>query len=208
MSGRKRKKPGTPPEVGCAPRGQKGPPLTTYKAVARDYVANFRANLRSDPARYAAMPDLETAIANAASCTNAKGKRHSHQYRVPRKALDMAAKRLAKADLDSCGSFEELHDRVEAATGEIHRFGPLTVYDVSLRIGAFLGLAPEKVYLHTGAKKGAMALGLGRGRHVLEVSELPVPFRRLPPAEIEDLLCIYKTELRAIHDAETGCGEP
>ena len=69
------------------------------------------------------------------------------------------------------------------------------VYDTALRIGAKLGLEPEVVYLHRGARSGMKALGLGAGRLFVEVYELPHELRSLRPHEIEDCVCIYKTKL-------------
>jgi hypothetical protein len=90
--------------------------------------------------------------------------------------------------------FAELHGLVEREIGDIPRIGCLAVYDVAHRIGAFLRIAPALVYLHRGTREGARALGF-RGKTV-HPDELPVEFRTLPAAEIEDCLCIYKRELR------------
>ena len=98
----------------------------------------------------------------------------------------------------ACSSFHELFEMVNNAIGAIHRIGPLAIYDTACRIGAYLKLRPDKVYLHAGVRVGARAIGLGQGRDVLEVDELPVPFRRLAAGEIEDCLCIYKNELKRI----------
>jgi hypothetical protein len=72
------------------------------------------------------------------------------------------------------------------------------VYDTAVRIGAYLGLEPDRVYLHAGTRRGARALGLGAGREWLEIRELPVQFRRLNGRRLEDILCIYKRELDSI----------
>ena len=69
------------------------------------------------------------------------------------------------------------------------------VYDTALRIGAKLGLEPEVVYLHRGTRSGMKALGLDVGRPFIEVDELPQALRSLRPHEIEDCVCIYKSEL-------------
>jgi hypothetical protein len=69
------------------------------------------------------------------------------------------------------------------------------VYDTALRIGAKLGLEPEVVYLHRGTRRGVRALGLDADRTFVALGELPHELRALRPHEIEDCLCIYKTEL-------------
>ena len=75
--------------------------------------------------------------------------------------------------------------------------GELYVYDTSLRIGAKSNLLPTKVYLHAGTRVGARALGLDGQAKTLEVSMLPPEFRQLEPHEIEDVLCIFKVDLKA-----------
>lgn len=71
----------------------------------------------------------------------------------------------------------------------------LYVYDTTLRIGAKLGLLPKKVYLHAGTRVGAKALGFDGNARTLEISVLPKELRQLEPHEIEDALCIFKSEL-------------
>ena len=91
----------------------------------------------------------------------------------------------------------------------IDRIGALALYDIALRIGAFLGREPELVYLHAGARTGARALGLScRGRHALAPNEFPKEFARLLPCEIEDCLCIYKIDLAEARDRRSRCFTP
>jgi len=73
--------------------------------------------------------------------------------------------------------------------------GPLTVYDTALRIGARLGLSPQKVYLHAGTRHGAAVLGFGPDRPSISLSELPKPLDELNAEEAEDVLCIYAADL-------------
>jgi hypothetical protein len=78
----------------------------------------------------------------------------------------------------------------------------LAVYDTATRVGAFLRLQPKRVYLHAGTRQGARALGF-RKRESLSARELPKALRRLSPDEIEDCLCIYKSQVAAIVDRGT-----
>ena len=98
--------------------------------------------------------------------------------------------------MPACRSFDDLHRTVHDRIGGIHRIGELAVYDISCRIGAFVGLSPNRVYLHAGTRKGAQALGL-RGATVHK-NDLPPEFGRLSPAEIEDCLCIYKAPIQLL----------
>jgi hypothetical protein len=54
----------------------------------------------------------------------------------------------------------ELHALIKRTIHSIGGLRELYTYDMALRIGAFLGLAPEFVYLHRGTRAGARALGL------------------------------------------------
>jgi hypothetical protein len=137
------------------------------------------------------------AIEYAALYKLADGHRHPHSYRRKLQALVEAHRRLRTIpeEMQRCSSFESLHTLIEQEIGGIPDIGPLTVYDVATRIGAHLQLEPEKVYLHSGTMEGARALGLGARRKTLEMSELPVEFRRLTAGEVEDCLCIYKDYL-------------
>src|SRR5262249_54941969 len=89
--------------------------------------------------------------------------------------------------------------------GEIRGVGELTVYDISHRIGAHFGNAPQLVHLHAGTRTGARAFGIRGG--ILDPKTLPHAFSRLTPAEIEDCLCIYKDVLRGkgALRSESGC---
>ena len=93
----------------------------------------------------------------------------------------------------SCTSTSWSNER-SAASSVI---GRLTVYDVTTRIAAHLGLTPECVYMHAGTAVGAKALGL-EATKTIGPMELPEAFRRLRPYEIEDCLCLYKRQLLEI----------
>ncbi len=68
-------------------------------------------------------------------------------------------------------------------------------YDTVFRIGISMGVYPQNVYLHRGTRDGAKALGIYKGKDVLEMSELPVELRKMKPYQVEDFLCIKKDVL-------------
>ena len=74
------------------------------------------------------------------------------------------------------------------------------MYDTALRIGAFLRLESDAVYLHCGVTTGAAHLGFARSRMRIEVGELPPSLRGLKPYQVEDILCIYKDALGRMKD--------
>lgn len=80
--------------------------------------------------------------------------------------------------------------------GQVNGIGGLYCYDIALRIGPYIRIYPEGVYLHRGARDGAKALGYHTDRNVLQMAELSDSVQALEPYEIEDLLCIYKNQLK------------
>ncbi len=79
---------------------------------------------------------------------------------------------------------------------DIKGLSEVYVYDAALRIGAYLNLYPQKIYLHAGTRKGAKNYGLETvNRDWLEMSEMPKALQGLEPQEIEDILCIYKDKI-------------
>jgi hypothetical protein len=106
--------------------------------------------------------------------------------------------RIPQLSIARVGTFEELLERIETLIGPIPGVGELMVYDTALRIGAIVGVEPDRVYLHRGTRQGARALGLATGGNVLFMDQLPPQLRRLKPREVEDLLCIYKADLEQV----------
>jgi len=168
--------------------------MTPDEVVAL-YINDNRASAKAEIAHFAAQSSLAAAIEKAALCLLPGGKRHSHQWRIPRHILQQAEGKLQKRAraLNRATDFEAVHDIVAAEIGSIRGIGPLTVYDVAHRIGAFLGMPPRLVHLHAGTKLGAAVFGLRAT--AIRSGELPAPFSRLTAAEIEDCLCIYRDEL-------------
>lgn len=153
---------------------------------------------------YKNLPNLMTTIENAAHAKMGNGKRHPHQYRLKGEALNEVFVSLTDSIelIKPAQSFEELFEIINKSILKIVGIGELMVYDTALRVGAFLGLHPEKVYLHRGAKQGAKSLGIGKGKRAVEVSEFPKEFHGLRAYEIEDCLCIYKEHLALIMKAQ------
>jgi hypothetical protein len=146
------------------------------------------------------MPSLDLSIHHAALATDHRGKRFSHQYRIPQASLKRAKVLIEGAvrRVQNSKSFHELHSLLEQLLGGVRGLGELYCYDTALRLGAALSLAPEFVYLHRGTRAGARALGLNASAPFVKLQELPAPIRVLPPHEAEDFLCIYKRRFRNV----------
>lgn len=162
------------------------------------YVANDKQRGDDDLAWYARQPDFESLLEVAVLCRTSEDKRHGHQRRLKETDLRAAHSVLSECDFQSCKTFDAIHKAIEDALEDIPGIGPLTVFDIACRIGAFKGVSPKKVYLHAGTRKGAQALGLGRGEETIEVKRLPEEFHRLSPRHAEDCLCIYKDHIKRI----------
>lgn len=175
---------------------QSRPQFQSLSDVIDDYIRSHRVSAAAEM-DFFRDKSFPVAIEYAALYKLADGHRHPHSYRRQLQALEEAHRRLRAIpeEMRKCSSFESLHILIERKIGGIRDIGPLTVYDVAARIGAHLQLEPEKVYLHSGTMEGARALGLGARRKTLEMSELPVEFRRLTAREVEDCLCLYKDYL-------------
>ena len=184
---------------GCIKQEQQR--FNTLLEIINDYIRKHRKYADEEMDFFRRCPNLPTAIEHAALSKLPNGKRHPHQYRRLHRALAQAERNLQAipSELRRCRSFNELYLGIKKAIGYIHDIGPLTIYDVAHRIGVYLKLEPERVYLHAGTADGAKALRLNYRRESLDVDELPKVFRRLKPSEIEDCLCIYKDYLLGIH---------
>lgn len=137
--------------------------------------------------------------------------RHGHQCRLPASVLSEACRAILRleTDLAVASDFDEVYTLVCAACAAVPGTGPLYRYDVSHRIGLHLGIEPDRIYMHTGTRQGAKALGVDvRGKDRIHVSELPAQLRGLSPADAEDVLCIYKSwfsEAMAEHPIRSRC---
>jgi hypothetical protein len=167
--------------------------------ICRDYIAHHRARAERELRFYAVQRTDEDAISKAAVAELPSGKRHPHQYRVPRAALEESRQRLVgnARRLGECTTFRDLHELVAQVIVPIPGVGELTIYDTALRIGARFGLTPDVVYLHAGTRNGANALGV-RATETLELHDLPEPLQTLTAREVEDVLCIYKDRLAGL----------
>ena len=169
----------------------------TLNEIVDDYIRVYRAAAKEEMREFRQEESPQAAIRRAALSELVQGKRHPHQRRISRKVLEEAEAKLQaiRRRFSTAADFAALHKLVQEAILPIKGVGPLAVYDIAHRIGAYFRRTPERVYLHAGTKVGARALSIS-GESV-DPSILPPPFSRLTPAEIEDCLCLYQDELRA-----------
>lgn len=178
----------------------------TSDAKLRDLVKRYRTEPRKrsglsaqqeqqvEERDFRSCNSLAAAISKAIDSRDLKNCRHSHQWCIAKHVYPEAKQLLlgAKGQLSRSRSFAELHHLVDQAIGGIHGAGPLFVYDVAARLGLFLQLQAELIYLHAGTKIGARKLlAVPRLGQTLGIEKLPKVLHSLTPAELESFLCIY-----------------
>jgi hypothetical protein len=180
--------------------------LMTFDQIVADYIRTQRPYTRAEMMDFVNEPSPSAAIRRAALCEMKDGKRHPHQRRIPKNLLEHVEAKLQaiRRKLSNAADFAALHSLVEREIGNIKGIGALTVYDISHRIGAHFGKAPERVYLHAGTRVGARVFSITGDSFDPKI--LPKAFARLAPSEIEDCLCIYKAELTGSsrHDSRSS----
>ena len=144
-------------------------------ALVRHYIRRWRPKAKEELHWFRQQPSLDAAISVAALAINAKGKRYSHQYKIPRSAIPKAVVRLLSASnkIKHCGDFDELHDMVERVLADVRGIGKLYVYDTALRIGAKQKCLPKRIYLHAGTRIGARALGIDSTKKFVSIRVSP-----------------------------------
>jgi hypothetical protein len=140
---------------------------------------------------------IKNAIRKAAKAKDNQGNFFNHQWNlfnhpeVPQQAEQILLSCVA--EIEACKNFDSLHELIKSKL-QIPFAGELYWYDTSFRIGISRGVYPQKIYLHAGTRKGAIALGMyEKGKEVLEKSELVEKypeFAKMKPHQIEDFLCI------------------
>jgi hypothetical protein len=168
-----------------------------------ELVAQFVRKYRKDHLRerehFRAIRFLEVAIQGAVSYNPINGKRWDHFWNIPQDKLDEFKKLLlqddVKRELRSAVVFHDLFVRVSKVAETLWKKGEMVTYDVTDRIGAHLGLAPTRVYLHRGTRIGTKRLGFSGKEESLDPRDLIALYPALDaltPAEMEDFLCLYK----------------
>jgi hypothetical protein len=172
--------------------------MADLQAIAERYRKTLLGPTEAYRLAPAELPSLAAAISSAARCTTPDGRRHNHQRRIPKVALQEAERRLLATEdaLGSAGGFEPLYAILANELRDVRNIGPVTKYDITTGIGAYLGWQPGRVYLHAGAAEGARAIGVkAADGHSAPLEAFPIELRGLGPYHLENLLCIFKHEL-------------
>jgi hypothetical protein len=185
----------------CRKPQAQGSATTSLRAIVRDYLVVYQPIHEQELTWFRNQSSFEGALRLASHAEDERGRRYSHQRRIKSRAIIEAFRVLADShdDLEQCSSFHQLWELVGSRLAPIEGVAELYIYDTALRLGAYLRLKPERVYLHAGTRIGAKGLGLlspsDMHRLWLEPVELPSVLGKLPPLDVENLLCIYKEKL-------------
>lgn len=200
-------------------------PLVDLEAIVADFQWRYVERKKTDQViRYCRKSkNFAEAVRRAVESRDKDGKHHNHQSKVDITARRQFGSRIIayKKDIkrirDHTGPgddvfsefyrpFDALHDLFDSI--KPFGIGPVTVYDVAVRVGAFLEIEPESVYMHAGVKQGLKALIDAMGRasdpklaaaiHGAEklprvpMYLFPKPLKKMRADDVEDILCTYR----------------
>jgi hypothetical protein len=194
-------------------------PLDTLDACIRDFLwrraPGGGMDVKADdiPAMCAEADTFAEAVWIACASRRRNGKMHSHQTKVSVGARRQFGWEIIGQvgslvnNLVERNSFDDFYDILRKIRPA--GIGPLTTYDVGTRIGAYLRLEPDKIYLHTGARLGWDAMW--GERRTAGVYDGRVGRNFWPPALLqlsadmaEDFLCTYRDALKGIQRNQYG----
>lgn len=141
---------------------------------------------------------LSQVINVACISIDGNNKKDNHQSHIKNTVLKSFADVLIALEnnISTAKSFEELHNII--FQNKIKGIGPLTIYDVAVRIGIYLKLQPEKVYLHAGTTIGAKSLLKSKTKSkTVSMDELSPWFKKYKYTchEVENFLCVKKNDI-------------
>lgn len=176
-------------------------PLTSLEAIVEDWHMRFiqgdAKKFRDTVVDYCIKADsFEEAVWRACYSRNELNKKHNHQSKVKNEVLIEWSKVIVGKVLPwEINNFDQLFDTLERLI--IKGIGPVTHYDVATRIGAYLKLEPEQLYLHAGVLDGWKLLHRYNEKWPFRIKRIywPAALRELPADQVEDLLCAYRTFL-------------
>lgn len=191
-------------------------PLTDLEAVVEDFKWRYVDRHKTDQViKYCAeAPSFRLAVARAVEARDALGKHHNHQSKVDIRARRTLGRSIVarKAEVSRIvkgakrgrfDGFDALHDFIDEI--KPYGIGPVTVYDVAVRVGAYLGISPTSVYMHAGVRQGFNVLArvmywpMGGAclSHAKQYGKVPIalfpsPLDSLRADDVEDILCTYR----------------
>lgn len=177
-------------------------PMNSLENLWRDFmkrradpaspVCRFRDNI---PEYCQEADNAREALRRAVASIRPNGKMHNHQSKVSSSLpnfFSILSRR--RGHLAVSPSFDVLYHRIKRLAPK--GIGEMTVYDVAVRFGAYLGLKPEMIYMHAGTRSGLNALmgtKFGPRHEVMPMWLLPAELQDKDPDTVEDFLCTYRS---------------
>ena len=189
-------------------------PLIDLPSICEDFQWRYVERKKTDQViEYCRQAEhWDTAVQRAVEARDADGKHHNHQSKVDITARRLFGRRIvnrAKRGHMPVDNFDEFHDYLHHIRP--YGIGPVTVYDVAVRIGAYLGIEPQSVYMHAGVRQGFKAMAEAMDRATTEgdavhyiqdprwrrADRIPIdafqrPLNKMRADDVEDILCTYR----------------
>lgn len=181
-------------------------PLTSLAAAWRDFQWRRLDQGHRDPCiEYTSRAaDISFAIQRACDSRGADGKLFFHQGRVWQVNRDVYCETLLtyRKLIRKARDFHDLWDLCDSVGQLTNGIGPITIYDVTARLAAYLGLKADRIYLHGGVVSGVHSIGIEtKGKQWIERDELPRTLRRVPNLDhVEDFLCGYRVVIERVKE--------
>jgi hypothetical protein len=140
---------------------------------------------------------IDDAITVSVMSKDKYGNKHSHQWRICNDVYEEFKFSLlnVKDRIEKAKNFDELVNIIDRH--KPHGVGEVFCYDTTVRIGFWLNLLSEKVYIHAGTRIGLQNLFVKKiSIKTICKDKLPEPFcsSDLSPGQLEDFFCIFKAD--------------
>ena len=183
-----------------------------YNSIINDFkIERNDCHYKNDFINYICeQKNIDDVIKISAMSRDRNNKIFPHQERVYTISLINYTQSLLKVKnkIKKVKTFEKLYNIL--FDNKVSGIGDLTCYDIAMRIGQYLNIFPDYIYIHSGTKIGLENLLNKKIKDVyIKKEELPEPFCNcnLIPIQLEDLLCHFKDKLnyeKYINDTKKG----
>ena len=172
--------------------------MSKLDAAVEEFMADPANADTAERALFESAASLEEAITHATHGTKPDSKTQPKGDANPLSAKDRCRATLMQEQerLRASKDFHDVFTQVKGLANRTGGLGEVWIYDVSVRIAAYLGKQPDRIYLHGGAREGARAFKIASSRESISKFELPRPLRRMPCTMIGNFLSKKKKELR------------
>ena len=185
-----------PINVACRKHKKQSIEVYDLEVLVEDYLCHYEDTYKSEERWWAESLTWEEALKRAWNSLIENGKMHRHQCHVADKLPEGLKIALdANVQPNRFKNFDQLYIWVKSITTDVKGLGDTTTYDVAQRLGVWMKMQPELVYLHASAAKGAKKLGI-KGESV-PLSIFPDEIQRLGATHAERFLCKYKDQIAA-----------